>query len=64
MRTPPQDRLEWLPAHALAGTIWVGPLGELARIELDGELVLLRSDPCGAGLRSSGLRATVSISAG
>lgn len=64
MQPTNNDRLEWLPAYARPGTIWVGPLGELARVELDGEVTLLRFGPCGAGLRSIGQRATVSISAG
>lgn len=40
------DRLEWLPKQASPGTIWVGPWGELARIEMGG-VTLLRSGVCG-----------------
>jgi hypothetical protein len=42
--TPP---IEWLPTYVRPETVWVGPLGELARVELDGGVTLLRSGECG-----------------
>jgi hypothetical protein len=41
-----RPRAEWLPAHARAGTIWVSPWGELARVEADGSVTLIRGGPC------------------
>jgi len=41
---------KWLPAHAMPGTIWIGPWGELARVEPDGTITLLRGGPCGRPL--------------
>jgi hypothetical protein len=42
-----QPRADWLPAHALAGSIWLGPLGESVRVELDGSLTDIRAGTCG-----------------
>jgi len=42
-----QPRTDWLPAHALAGSIWLGPLGESVRVEEDGALTDLRAGTCG-----------------
>jgi len=42
-----QPQADWLPAHALAGSIWLGQLGESVRVEEDGSLTDLRAGTCG-----------------
>ena len=42
-----QPRADWLPAHALVGSIWQGPLGESVRVEENGALTDLRAGTCG-----------------